>query len=148
MVGGALMFWSQRKQQERRIQTLGEMVAYSLTSEATRTSWQRENGALVNSVLGITVPEYVFRDGITVRNRRIPLENNDEGVITSAARAWRKWDDECCRADAMVAFADAFEQFAASAIEARSGETTKIGSTEGESATRQGDAQPPSGPSQ
>ena len=109
-----------------RIQTLGEMVAYSLVSEATRAGWKRSGKELSNKVLGVLIPEYVWRDGITVRGKPVPLGSDDVGRIERAVRDWRAWDNECRRAEAMVSFVDAFER-AASGIEARRAATTKIG---------------------
>jgi hypothetical protein len=111
-----------------RIQTLGGMVAYSLTNEATRSGWEREGEDLVNKALGVTVPQRVWRDGITVRGKIIPLPDDDDEAVSHAARAWREWDNECRRAEAMVSFVDAFEQIVAQAGEAGTAETVKQGS--------------------
>jgi hypothetical protein len=67
---------------------------------------------LANTQLRAVVLSTFWKTELTVRDRDVPLEPRDRRAIAAAADAWRAWDDEGSRAEAMVDFVDAFERIA------------------------------------
>src|SRR5689334_18114395 len=102
---------------EPKMQTLGEMIAFSLKNEATRTTWKAANSEkhLVSKDLGITLDCRWHRStycyGVKRANgHEVPLPEKDKNLISEGIRSWREWDDERKRANALVSFVERFER--------------------------------------
>lgn len=102
-----------RKETPKKIQSLSEMIAYSLTNENTRSLWSPYGLDLVSEKLNTKIPSSIYFDRfIIVNGKHIKIDSSECRVLDKARANWRDWYNNIHKQAAMIDFVDAFERAA------------------------------------